>query len=270
MEVIEKRNSQSLLLSFSQGKKLEEIISNSRSIKIQDCLSAPIVRIYPDEFKPKVVGVVVFEIERYVKWLNLPEYKQPSVDQMKIWAETFVEKFDTESLEDYIYFFRQVRTGNIKINFYERLGCDVILEAFSNYLSTIKIPKREQVLHNKKVEHRKQTEKALEVKSNALQEIYKKIAYNQPQKSAKESTVKWSSSSTGQKHEIASLKLSLHDMPIGTLKALEKQYLMQTITEKRNGKFIPIRSVGCKMIQSRLTLLASKKAIKWALDNDKI
>lgn len=219
-------------------------------------MSAPVLVNYPDRFKPKVLAVTVLEIERIVNWLNLKDHTKPSAEVMKDWAKTLLKRFNCETLEDFILFFDMIRDGRLKLKFYERFGCDVLIDAFEKYLLEVKTPVREKLVHNTQAQHKKLSDSITD--SSGWTRVREALEANMKAEKPKKSELR----KIRAKVDKQEVKEWLDRLAISEIRGLEKQYFKSRLRYDRSGVTIATPpDKHCKLIESRLTLLAIKKAL---------
>lgn len=242
--------SDSILARIDRGDSVELITKMRRPPSIQDCVSAQIIRNYDSAMKETIEKIVFVEMEKTVRWFNLNEFKRPDTQIMIMWSESLCDQYELESVEDFIRFFNLIRKGNINLNFYERLGYDVIQKAFSNYLAEMKIPEKERQLSNEKIERQKSVDRSEVIQgySKALEIIDSAIIKNTTER-------KSSKSSFSKGVELKELKENIDNYPRNVLESFRSQY--ENISSIRGGKVI--RDKGLKILESRLSLIALRK-----------
>lgn len=245
--------SDSILTRIERGDSVELITKIRRPPSIQDCVSAQIIRNYDLAMKETIEKIIFVEMEKTVRWFNLNEFKRPDTQIMIMWSESLCDQYELESVEDFIRFFNLIRKGNINLNFYERLGYDVIQKAFANYLAEMKIPEKERQLNNEKKERQKTVDRSEVVKgySKALEIIDSAIIKNTTER-------KKSKSSFSKESELKNLRSNIDSYTLNVLKSLRVEY--EGISSVRGGKVI--RDKGLKIVESRLSLISLRKQLR--------
>jgi hypothetical protein len=246
------KSKDSLALREELEVNLNKLAIMRRPPSIQDCVSAKIIANYPEEILEKVSNLVFIELEKTVRWFNLNDFKKPNAELLLMWADSLVDQYELESVEDFVRFFTLIRKGTLDLNFFERLGYDVIQKAFSKYLGEMKLPERERQIKNKKIEHQKDVDRS-EVVNGYAETL--KIINNSIIKKVVE--VKKSKSSFSKESEIKELRMNISGYPDKTLHSLRNQY--ENLSSIRGGKVV--RDKGLKIIESRLSLNSLKKEL---------
>lgn len=238
---------------------------------MSDCVNAPTLRVWGEQ-KNKAQAIVLLELERVIEWLNLGDFKKPSADQLKEWSKILVNDYDLESLEDILLCFRMVREGKIPAKFHERFGCDIVLSWFQTYLSEHKLPEREKQIVNARKQKDREYAEQLQADEKG-REVLKTIreGLENKMKADRENRFKTAASVPMTKEmEITMLRMDLDRMSIGVLRSLQKQYanmvrIKPTRYVCKNGDVFNRqyqRDQGGKIVESRLSKIAVKKAIK--------
>lgn len=247
------------------------MLESAASLKVQDCINAPLLKTWGD-LKPKAQAIVMLELERVVEWLNLGDFKKPSAEQLKEWSRILVNDYDLESLEDILLCFRLVREGKIPATFHERFGCDIVLGWFKTYLAEHKLPEREKQIVNARKQKDQEYAEQLQADEKG-REVLKTIreGLENKMKAERENRFKTTSSIPMTKEmEITMLRMDLDKMSIGILRGLQKQYsglvrIKPTRYRCTDGSVFNRnyqRDDGGKIVESRLSKIAVKKAIK--------
>ncbi len=197
------------------------------------------------------------ELEKTVRWFNFNDFKKPDTELLKMWADTLVQTYELETLEDFVRFFHLIRKGQININFYERFGYDVIQKAFAKYLDELKLPEREKQIKNEKVEKLKDAERLEKIEGWST--VLKTIGGSQKRpKTPRKGNFK----PYTKQDELNDLKNHLESYPKSILKDLQKQYSALGKVSSKDGRSVVIRDPGGKLIESRLSLLAVRSLRK--------
>jgi len=246
-----KKSEISLVVQEEQNNHLSKITKTRRPPSLKECISATIIANYSEKSVHSIIDVVFIELEKTVRWFNLNDFKKPDSEVMLFWAETLVDQYRLEAPEDFLRFFDLIRKGSIGLNFYERLGYDIIQKAFAKYLHDLKLPEKERKINNDKIEKQKDVDRLHVV--NGWSEVLKTISLNKKKRIKSNSN----ESSYSKRDELNDLKKYLDSYPISTLKNLQSQYELIARVENKKVK----RDKGGKIIESRLSLLSLRKQL---------